>query len=142
MGFKFNPLTARFDLVGAGGTSTPITQSSTLGIVVDNGTDALTTGLKGYYTAPYTCTINKWRLTGDTSGSIVFDIWKKANAIPTVTDTIITSGTKPSLSSSQITSSDNLTGWITSVTSGDVLAYNVDSSSTIRQIVLILEVTK
>ena len=122
-------------VVASGGAQTTIT-----GITVQDYVP-LTTGAQGYYTVPYSGTITGWTLTADVAGSIVFDIWKKAGAIPTVTDTI-TASAKPSLSSAQLGSSNTLTGWTTTLLEGDVLGYNIDSCSVITQVTLTIKVTK
>jgi hypothetical protein len=121
-------------------TNTYLT-SETTGLTIDNGELAITTGLKGYFTIPYSGTIKSWYITAQESGSIVFDIWKANASIPTITDTI-TASAKPSLSSAQLNNSSTLTDWTTSVTAGDVFAYNVDSVSSIKQVTLILNIEK
>lgn len=112
-----------------------------IGLTTDAGTDFIVTGLKGYVTIPYNCTITRWDLVADKSGSIVIDVWKRAGDIPTVAHTI--AGTeKPTLSSQQISSDTNLTSWTTSVTAGDIIGFYVDSVSAISRVTLTLGVTK
>ena len=69
-----------------------------------------------------------WYIIGDTTGSIVVDIWKDtfANYPPTVGDTI-TGTEKPTLSSQNKNSDLTLTTWNTSVLAGDVVRFKVDS---------------
>lgn len=122
-------------------TGSTYTETDYIGITIDNGASAITAGLKGYFTVPYAGTIKSWYLTADTSGSIVVDIWKAAGTIPTVANTI-TASAKPTLTSAQIGNSSTLTGWTTSVSAGDVVAYNVDSATTIRKVTLIVKIEK
>ena len=116
---------------------------SSVGITIDGGGSAITTGVKGYISIPYACTINTWVLLADQSGSIVIDVWKDtlANYPPTVADTIAGSE-KPTLSTATNNTDTNLTTWTTSVTAGDVIGFNVDSATTVTRVHLIIKVTK
>ena len=121
---------------GGGGTGT-------IGITIDGGGSAITTGLKGYLYIPYACTITDWTILSDVSGSIVIDVWKAsyASAPPTVSNTI--AGTeKPTLSSQVKNQDTTLSSWTTSVSAGDVMAFNVDSASTLTKVSLSIKVTK
>jgi hypothetical protein len=125
------------NLLGVGGGK------GSFGITIDGGGSAITTGVKGYITVPYNGTITGWDIFGDTTGSIVVDVWKDtyANFPPTVADTI--AGTeKPTLSSAVKNQDTNLTSWTTSVTAGDIVAFNVDSATTVTRVNLIIYITK
>lgn len=111
--------------------------------VIDGGGSAITTGQKGHLEVPFNCTVNGWTIMGDVSGSIVVDVWKDtyANFPPTVADTI--AGTeKPTLSSQQKNQDLSLTSFSTSLSKGDILAFNVDSASTVTRVVICFRVTK
>lgn len=118
-------------------------KTASIGITIDGGGLAILTGLKGYIEVPYACTITRATLLADVAGSIVIDIWKDtyANFPPVVADTI-TASAKPTISAAQKSQDSTLTGWTTSVAAGDILAFNVDSCSTITRAHLILKVTK
>ena len=75
--------------------------------------------------------------------TIVIDIWKDtfANYPPTVGDTIVASA-KPTLSSENKSEDTTLTGWTTTLSKGDILYFNIDSSSTVTYVQLTLQVTK
>lgn len=79
----------------------------------------------------------------DQSGSIVIDIWKDtyANFPPTDADSI-TSATPPTISAAQKSQDATLTSWTKAIAAGDILAFNVDSCSTITRVVLVLKVKK
>jgi hypothetical protein len=79
----------------------------------------------------------------DQSGGIVIDIWKDTtvNFPPTVADTI-TASAKPTLSSAQISLDAVLTGWTKTFTAGDIMAFNVDSCTTITRVTLTLMVRR
>jgi hypothetical protein len=109
---------------------------------VDNGTSAIATGVKVCWTVPYACTITGVRLRAPReSGSIVFDLWYHATAIPTVTNTI-TASAKPTLTSAQIYDNATLTGWGKTMVAGGNLILNVDSCTTITNCTLSLELSK
>jgi hypothetical protein len=119
------------------------TFTASLGITIDGGGAAPSAGVKGYLYVPFACTINSVTLAADQSGSAVIDIWKVAYVSfpPTVTNTI-TASDLPTLSSAQDYQDSTLTGWTTSVNAGDVLAFNVNSASTLTRINLVLKVTR
>ena len=114
-----------------------------LSFIIDGGGSAITTGQKGHLEIPFACTITGWTLLGDQSGSIVIDVWKDtyANFPPTVADTIAGSE-KPTLSSAQKNQDLTLTTWTTSVAAGDILAFNVDSVSTVTRVILSIRAEK
>jgi hypothetical protein len=112
------------------------------GVTVDGAGTVLTTGEKGYAIIPYDGTITGWSVISDQVGDCVMDVWKTSGGtIPTVSDTI-TGTEKPTLSSQQINSDLTLTSWITSVSIGDVIAFNIDSVSAITRINLSIYITK
>ena len=108
-----------------------------LGITVDGSGSALTTGLKGFASAPAAGTIVRARLLADQSGDLVFDVWKElfASFPPTVADTI-TAAAKPTLSAEDSSEDTTLTGWTTAVAAGDVFGFNIDSIATITRATL------
>jgi hypothetical protein len=125
----------------AGGGFTGLT--GVIGITIDGGGSAITTGIKGYIWVPYAGTITKATLLADQSGSVVVDVWKDsyANYPPTVADTI-TASAKPTLSSAIKSQDTTLTGWTTSFSAGSTFAFNVDSASTITRLHVLLETSR
>lgn len=114
-----------------------------LSFVIDGGTSAITTGIKGDIEVPYACTINRATALADQSGSIVVDIWKDtyANFPPTDTDSI-TASAPVTISAATKSQDSTLTGWTTSISDGDILRYNVDSASSITLVTISLKCTK
>jgi len=110
-------------------------------LTIDGGGQPITTGIKGYVTVPYACTIAGYSIQADQPGSIVLDIWKAAGVIPTVANSI-TASAKPALSSAQLIQSTTLTGWTTNISANDVVGFNVDSASTIQRVTLVLNCQK
>ena len=122
-----------------------VSRLRTLTVVIDGGGSAITTGAKGVYlTVPWDCTLTGWRVLADQSGSITLDVWKDtyANFPPSVADTMISSGTKPVLSTAQKNEDLTIDWATTSLTSGDVLEVNVDSVATVTRVRLELFATE
>ena len=111
--------------------------------VIDGGGSAITTGQKGHIEVPFGCTILRVTLVADQSGSIVIDIWKDtyANFPPTDADSI-TASAPPTITTDTDSQDTTLTGWTTSITAGDILAFKVDSITTIERVTLSLVVRK
>ena len=104
-----------------------------------SSTAEISTGAKGLKTVPYLGTIIGWKLVSDTATSTVVDLWKRNNAIPTITDSI-TAGAKPALTAAQLATSTTLTGWTTSVSPDDVFLLYVDSNTVATYISLELDI--
>jgi hypothetical protein len=134
-----------FSIAGvAGGAGIPASISTAMiALTIDGGGAPPSTGVKGFVYVPYNCTINQVTMLADQSGSAVIDIWSAAYASfpPTIANTI-TASDLPTLSSAQKSQDSTLTGWTTSITAGAVLAFNVNSASTLTRINLFLKVTK
>lgn len=126
------------------GTLTASGGVAAVGYTINGQDSVIATGVAGVgLFVPFACTINSVTLLANLTGSIVIDIWKDtyANFPPTVADSICASA-KPTISSGVKSEDTTLTGWTTSIAAGDVLYFNVDSCSTITNVVLILKVTK
>lgn len=104
------------------------------GLVVDGGGSAVTTGSKGVRYIPWDCTITGWSIIGDVSGSVVVDVKR--------TGTSLAGSEKPTLSSASSNSDLALSTWTTSLVTGDVVEFVVDSASTVTRITLTILVSK
>lgn len=106
-----------------------------LGASFDGQGSAVAAGSLVYVRVPVAGTITSATLLADQSGSAVVDVWVDtyANYPPTVADTI-TAAAKPTLSAAIKSEDTTLTGWTTSVAAGSVVAFKVDSCSTITQL--------
>jgi hypothetical protein len=125
-------------------TTRVVGDTSVWSVIIDGGGSTITTGVKFDLEVPYNATVTAWDIFGDTTGSIVVDIWQDtyANFPPTVADTITTSE-KPTISATtkgQDTSLNSGNGW--SVTQGRVLRFNVDSVTTLARVTIALKVTR
>lgn len=133
------------------GTSKKITVSdlfdklrvSTIPAVINGGGSVLSTGTYVDVPVHFDCTIQEVVLYADQSGSVQVDIWKDAhgNFPPTDADSI-TASAEPSISGAQSGRDTTLSGWITSVSAGDVLRFYVDSVNTITQLTIALKVQR
>ncbi len=137
MAAKFDPILGKLRTEDRG-----VTEGS-FGITIDGGGNVITTGTKGYVTIPYDCTITGWDIFADQTGSCVIDLWKDtySNFAPTIADTI-TGTEKPTLSSQQKNRDTSLTTWTTNISAGDIIAFNVDSASTVQRVNVIIKVNK
>lgn len=119
-------------------------QDGSIEFVIDGGGSTIATGMKGYLEIPFACTINRWTLLGDQSGSIVVDVFKcdYASFDPTTTPASgnkITASAPPTISTAKKAQSSTLTGWTTAVSAGDILAFNVNSVTTMQRATLSLK---
>lgn len=115
----------------------------TINYIIDGGGSAITTGVKGFVEIPYAMTITGWQIFADQVGSIVIDVWKDtyANFPPTGADSIAGSE-KPTLVSAQSNQDLSLSTWTTTAVAGDILAFNVDSISTVTRVTVSILGTK
>ena len=114
-----------------------------IALTIGDGSNTITSGIVTWIEVPFNCTLLKNTMLADQTGSIVLDIWKDVynNFPPTVADTI-TASAKPTISSGIKSKDETLTGWTTSITSGDILLFKVDSCSDIKKLVFVLTLEK
>lgn len=112
----------------------------TVGFVIDGAGSVPATGPYASIVSPFSGTINSWTIVSDVSGSATLDIWKANGAKPTNANSI-TASAKPTLTSSDFATSSTLTGWTTSVSTGDVFTVELEAISGCGRITLQLGVT-
>lgn len=117
--------------------------------VIDGSGAVITTGIKGYIEIPFGATINRVTLLADQGGAIVVDIYKctyaqfDAGATHPVSGDKITASAPPTIPATGTKAQDAvLSGWTTAITAGDILAFNVNSCTTIQRVTLSLKITK
>jgi hypothetical protein len=117
--------------------------------IIDGGGSAITGGKLIYVTVDFPCTINQVTLLADQSGSLTCNIWKctysqfDAGSTHPVTGDSITASDTPALSSATKYQDSTLTGWTTSITAGDILAFQIPSNATaVTRLTVTLKVTK
>jgi hypothetical protein len=112
----------------------------TIGFVIDGAGTVPASGTYASVVSPFSGTITNWTIISDISGSATLDVWKANGAKPTNANSIVASA-KPTLSSSDFATSSTLTGWTTSVATGDVFTVELESISGCNRITLQLGVT-
>jgi len=113
----------------------------TFGVTINGGDSSdITTGIKGDIVIPYNLTITGWTIVSQQTGNIVIDVWKSnyQNFPPTALNSIA-GLQKPTLSDSKKNKNTNLTSWTSSISSGDIIRFNVDSCSGINRVNLVIE---
>lgn len=125
------------------GYGAAVVDLTALTFIIDGGGAAIETGQRGHLVCPFSGTIQSVELEADQSGSIKVDIWKDtyANFPPTDADSIC-GGNEPEISTAQKYKDTTLTDWTKSVAEGDVIAFNVDSCTTITRVTITLHVKK
>lgn len=112
--------------------------------VFDNGLSAISGNPEGDVYLPASGTITSWTLLADADGDAEIDIWQETYASypPTVGDSI-TGAEKPTLSGvkkNQDLSLNGGAGW--AITAGRTLRFHLDSSATVKRLVLTLLYTR
>jgi hypothetical protein len=121
---------------------------SDITFVMNGAGVAITTGVKGYIFIDFNCTIQQATLLADQTGSIVVDIWEcsyaqfDAGSTHPVAGDKITGSTPPTISSGVKSQDSTLSGWNTTISASSVLAFVVNSATTIQQVTLALKVVK
>jgi len=114
-----------------------------LAFVIDGGGSVITTGVKGHLRVPFGSVIERVTLTADQPGSIQVDIWKSTyTGFPPADANSITGGHEPNISAASKYDDVVLTGWSKFLDEGDILAFNVDSATTITRVTVNLQVRK
>jgi hypothetical protein len=120
----------------------PQYESGAIGITIDGGGSAITTGVKGYIRVPQACEITSATLLAKESGSIVVDVWVDSSTFPPTDADSITASAPPTLSSNDDSTDSTLTGWTPSVATGAYVGFNVDSATTVTHATLIMPCRK
>lgn len=118
-------------------------QRAAVGAMFGDGVNVISGTAQAMLQVPFNATIVAARLLLKESGDLVIDVWKDtyANYPPTDVDSIC-SGVEPTASSAIKYENLTLSGWTTSITSGDCLTFHVDSASTVTQATIVLELEK
>ena len=109
----------------------------TINAVIDGGGAVISTGVKGDLVIDFACTITKWTLLADQSGSITVNLWRDsyANFPPTSGDVI----GSPAIAGAAKAQSGAVS-W--AVAAGDTLRLNVASAATIQRCTVALTVVR
>jgi len=115
-----------------------------LSIVLDGGGATLETGLRGDVQVPFNISLDSWRLLGDPSGTLMIQLWKDtyANYPPTSADSITGGYTGPQFTGTNKNEESTLSGWTTTLNSGDILRVNIADVSNVTNATLALNYHK
>ncbi|MEJ5222856.1 MAG: hypothetical protein WHV44_00250 [Anaerolineales bacterium] len=109
-------------------------QNFSIQVIIGNGIDVLTNGVKGYLEVPVDCYVVGWRIVSDVSGSVQVGVWRSTYAtFPPQTPSYIQPA--PSLTNQQ--KSENTTIRFL-LQRGDWLAFNVNAPSLVKQLTVSL----
>lgn len=132
---------------GSGGGSSAI---RTVGITIDGGGNTPSTGIKGFVTIPYACTITSWTCIADQTGSASVDICyivgsgapPAAPNIPTDPANLISASAPVLLSFAQSAAggASAISTWSTSLAQWGTLMFNLNSVTTCTRITVQLQV--
>lgn len=120
------------------GVATPVD----VGTILDGGGSVILNTIKApKIHIPYPMTITAWRVMADQAGSIVIDIQRAHDAIPSVS--IVGGGNKPTLSGVGFNETTP-SGWTaTTLTTDDWISFNVSGTpSTVTQVSVVLTCTR
>lgn len=113
--------------------------------IIDGGGSAIETGNKGHLEIPFACTIESWTLIADQSGAIKIDIWRDTYTyFPPTNGDSLCNAHEPEIAASGDKAQDtDLSDWTSvSLVAGNILAFYVDTVSTITRVALCLKVAK
>ena len=117
--------------------------------IIDGGGSAIAGGKLVYIPVDFACTITQVTLLADQSGSLTCNVWKctyaqfDAGSTHPVSGDSIAASAVPALSSATKYQDSTLSGWTTTVSAGDVIAFQVPSTATnVTRLTVALKVTK
>jgi hypothetical protein len=119
-----------------------------LEFVCDGGGSALTAKTYGFIEVPYGCTLKQVTALADVSGSCVVEIWKTTYSAfdisthPVTGDKLNGAGTATTISTAVKAQDATLTSWTTSFSAGDILAFHINSATTITRVTVSLKVQR
>lgn len=132
-----NPPAASSDFFGVA-LRTVADLTRTINFVLDNGSNDITSGVKGSLGLDVSGRIESWTLVSENEGSIVIDI--KRDKYDTYPDSLtsIVGSEYPRLSTQKKNRDESLSTWTTDVVAGDILDFSVVSCTGIQKCSLFL----
>jgi hypothetical protein len=146
-GITFADGTRQTTASSGGGGGSSVSANAEIIYVIDGSGLVLSTGFKGALEVPFNCTINGFTMLADQSGNVAIQINKDTytNALITFSPLLNTGANTINLVNQIKNTSTTLTGWNTTINTGDILTYNVSSilsPTNITRLSICLKVTK
>jgi len=112
----------------------------TMGVLIDGGVNVLTAQDDGQFPIDFPCTITGWTLLSATaSGSVTFNVYKSSYSSFPSMSSMVGGGTKPTISSNYKGQNLAISDWsTTSVSTGDVIKFTIESVSGFTQLTIAL----
>lgn len=113
--------------------------------IIDGGNSVIVAGQKGHIEVPFDAVVTEWRLLAGTVGSIEVDVWKAvySDFPPSSADSMPGAGNLPTITADRKAESTDLSAWTdTSISKGDIIAFNVSSCGTIERCTLSLNMRR
>lgn len=115
-----------------------------LEFVINGGGAAIATGMKGYLTVDFNCTIQQVTMLNDQSATATVDLWvcSYANFAPPTHPAVgdkITSSTPPSTTAALKSQNSTLSGWTTSIAAGSIIGYDVTANDNAQFITIAIK---
>lgn len=138
-----NGTTTTFGAGAAAGFQAGLASSVTFGININNGSAVIAAGNKGQIgPIPYPMTVASWTVIAEQSGSIVIDVLRANNGVPSAS-IVGGGGNKPTLSSSQYATAAPSSWTSTSLVANDILDFSVTGTpSGVQQCTVSLKCTR
>lgn len=118
-----------------------------VGVLIEGGTQAITTGEKASVQLDFAGTITGWSILADQAGSVSVDICRKAGTetapgVPNTTTDKISASAPVNLAAAQSkgVAAAGLTGWTTALAKWDTLLFNVTAAETVTRVVIVLRI--
>lgn len=119
---------------------TALGSNTDVAMIIDGLGAVISSGQKGQIHIPFSMTINSWRVMADQSGSIVIDVLRANNAVPS--SSIVGAGNAPTLSTQQFAETTPV-GWTSaSLAPDDWIAFSVTSATTVTRVTICLSCTR
>jgi len=116
---------------------------ATICLEFHGGGFVLSPGQQVWIRVPFDCEILSWTATCQPSGSVVVDIWRNVyGSFPPVNADSITASAPVTVSSAVKATNDTLTGWSKEITAFDYLKANIDSVTSVQDLLIELQVKK
>jgi hypothetical protein len=117
-------------------------QEEIIGILVDNGSTVLSTGVKGQRIIAWDCEVVEWTVSSSDSGAIEWDInWSSYSDWPTTAS--VGGLSLPSIPATNSKSRDDSVNWVkTTFNAGDIIEFEIDSVTTLTNCMLSLRIRR